>query len=289
METASLQDVREGFAELDSVRLHYVEAGNGPLVLLLHGFPDFWYGWRYQIPALARAGYHVVAPDMRGYNLSDKPPGWRSYDGDKLAGDIAGLVSHFGAERARIVGHDWGAAVTYLTAMRHPEVVERAAILNVPHPERLLRGLRDPRQMLRSWYMFVFQLPWLPENVSRLRGFAAWRRLLRSDVPEAFSDDDLNRYVEAWSQPGALEGMINYYRAALRRSPGAALDRMSRIEAQVLVIWGERDPALRPELAEPDPKWVPNVRVERLPEAPHWVQLAAPERVNELLLDFLTS
>jgi pimeloyl-ACP methyl ester carboxylesterase len=289
LETASLQDVREGYAQVNSVRLHYVEAGSGPLLLLLHGFPEFWYSWRYQIPALAKAGYHVVAPDMRGYNLSDKPPGWRSYDGDNLAGDIAGLVGHFGAERAHVVGHDWGAAVTYLTAMRHPDVVDRIAILNVPHPERMLAGLRQPRQMLRSWYMFFFQIPWLPENVSRLRDFAAWRRLLQRDAPAAFTDADLDRYAEAWSQPGAVESMINYYRAALRQSPRAALERLRKIEAPVLVIWGEQDRAVGAELAEPDPKWVPNARVERIPEASHWVQLDAPERVNELLVDFLRS
>jgi epoxide hydrolase 4 len=287
VETATLKDVREGFAEVNSIRLHYVEAGSGPLVLLLHGFPEFWYSWRFQIPSLAQAGFHVVAPDMRGYNLSDKPPGWRSYDGDHLADDIAGLIRHFGADRAQIVGHDWGAAVTYLTAMQHPELVERAAILNVPHPERLLAGLRRPRQMLRSWYMFFFQLPWLPETLSGRRDFAAWRHLLRSESPSAFSEADLDRYVEAWSQPGAVTSMINYYRAALRRSPRRTLERLSTIEAPVLVIWGERDRALGPELAEPDPKWVPNVRVERLPEASHWVQLDAPERVNELLLGFL--
>ncbi|MFN2616084.1 MAG: alpha/beta fold hydrolase [Thermoleophilaceae bacterium] len=287
METASLQDVQEGFAEVNSVRLHYVEAGSGPLLLLLHGFPEFWYSWRHQIPALAEAGFHVVAPDMRGYNLSDKPQGWRSYDGDQLAGDTAGLVRHFGAERAHVVGHDWGAAVTYLTAMRHPEAVERVGILNVPHPERMLAGLRRPRQMLRSWYMFFFQLPWLPETVSRRRDFAAWRALLRRDAPQAFSEADLDRYAEAWAQPGAVESMINYYRAALRQSPRAAQSRMRPIESPVLVIWGEQDRALGSDLAEPDPRWVPNARVERIAEASHWVQLDAPERVNQLLLDFL--
>ena len=286
-ETATLQDVREGFAEVNSVRLHYVEAGSGPLLLLLHGFPDFWYSWRYQIPVLARAGFHVVAPDMRGYNLSDKPRGWRSYAADHLAGDIAGLIAHFGAERAHVVGHDWGAAVTYMTAMQHPQLVDRVGILNVPHPRRMLEGLRRPRQLLRSWYMFFFQIPWLPETLAPRGDFGLWRRVLKADAPAAFSDADLDRYVEAWSQPGAVESMLNYYRAALRQSPRRALDRMSVIEAPLLVIWGEQDRALGSELAEPDPKWVPKARVERLPEASHWVQLDAPERVNELLVDFL--
>jgi pimeloyl-ACP methyl ester carboxylesterase len=274
------------------IRLHYVEAGEGPLVVLLHGFPEFWYSWRHQIPALARAGYHVVAPDMRGYNLSDKPQGWRAYDTGLLADDIAGLVRSFGTrtgtseQSAYVVGHDWGAAVAYAVAMGHPEVVRRLAILNVPHPTRMLEGFRTLKQLRKSWYMFFFQVPRLPEHLIARDDFSFAKRSLRADSKDAFSDEDLERYVEAWSQPGALTGMINYYRAALRRSPGKALARMKPIEAQTLVIWGMRDRHLGSELAEPASEWVPNVRVERIPDATHWVQHDAPERVNELLLDF---
>jgi pimeloyl-ACP methyl ester carboxylesterase len=281
------------------IRLHYVEAGEGPLVVLLHGFPEFWYAWRHQIPALARAGYHVVAPDMRGYNLSDKPQGWRSYEAGLLADDVAGLIRSFGTrtgtphrggqageQSAYVVGHDWGAAVAYAVAMGHPEVVRRLAILNVPHPTRMLEGLRTLKQLRKSWYMFFFQIPRLPEHLIARDDFSFAKRSLRADSKDAFSDEDLERYVEAWSQPGALTGMINYYRAALRRSPGKALAQMKPIEAQTLVIWGMRDRHLGSELAEPAPEWVPNVRVERIPEATHWVQHDAPERVNELLLSF---
>ena len=271
----------------DGVRLHYVEAGEGPLVVLLHGFPAFWYSWRHQIPALAQAGFHVVAPDMRGYNLSDKPSGWRAYETDRLAGDIDGLIRHFGVERAHLVGHDWGAAVAYSVAMLHPEVVERLAILNVPHPARMLAGLRTVRQLRKSWYMFFFQLPSLPERLMAKDNFSFAKRSLRADAPNAFSDEDLERYVESWSQPGALTGMINYYRAALRHSPRTVLANMRPIPASTLVIWGERDSYLGSELAEPESRWVPNVRVERLPESAHWVQLDAPDRVNELLVGFL--
>jgi pimeloyl-ACP methyl ester carboxylesterase len=268
------------------IRLHYVEAGEGPLVVLLHGFPEFWYSWRNQILPLARAGYHVVAPDMRGYDLSDKPVGWREYDGDRLAHDIAGLIRNFGDERAYLVGHDWGAAVAYMTAMRHPELLHKLAILNVPHPERMLAGFRTLRQLRKSWYMFFFQIPGLPEKMFSRDDFSFAKRSLRADSPGSFSDADLERYVQAWSQPGALTGMINYYRAALRRSPRAALEQLVPIQTETLVIWGMRDQHLGSELAEPLPKWVPNVRVERLPEATHWVQHDAPERVNELLLEF---
>jgi epoxide hydrolase 4 len=269
------------------VRLHYVEAGEGPLVVLLHGFPEFWYSWRRQIPALAQAGFHVVAPDMRGYDLSDKPQSWRAYDTGLLADDIAGLIRSFGEQSAYVVGHDWGAAVAYAVAMGHPEVVRRLAILNVPHPARMLEGFRTLKQLRKSWYMFFFQIPKLPEYLIAREDFSFGKRSLRADSKEAFSDEDLKRYVEAWSQPGALTGMINYYRAALRRSPGKALAQMKPIEAQTLVIWGMLDRHLGSELAEPAPEWVPNVRMERIPEATHWVQHDAPERVNELLVEFL--
>ena len=268
------------------IRLHYVEAGEGPLVVLLHGFPEFWYSWRNQIPALAKAGFHVVAPDMRGYNLSDKPVGWRQYKADRLAQDIAGLIRHFGVERAYLAGHDWGAAVAYMTAMRHPELIEKLAILNVPHTERMLSGFRTLRQLRKSWYMFFFQLPWLPEKLAELDNFSFGKRSLRSDSPNSFSDADLERYVQAWSQPGALSGAINYYRAALRQTPRASLAQLVPIQMPTMVIWGMRDRHLGSELAEPLPQWVPNLRMERIPEATHWVQHDAPERVNALLTEF---
>jgi epoxide hydrolase 4 len=269
------------------MRLHYVEAGQGPLVVLLHGFPEFWYSWRHQIAPLAQAGYHVVAPDMRGYGLSDKPQGWRSYETGLLADDIAGLVRSFGEQSAAVVGHDWGAAVAYTVAMRHPEMVRRLAILNAPHPTRMLEGFRTLKQLRKSWYMFFFQIPRLPERLIARDDYSFAKRSLRADSKDAFTDEDLERYVEAWSQPGALTGMINYYRAALRRSPGKTLALMKPIETATLVIWGMRDRHIGSELAEPAREWVPDVRVERIPEATHWVQHDAAERVNELLIDFL--
>lgn len=287
MSTVEAQ-VRHGQADVGGgVRLHYVEAGEGPLVLLLHGFPEFWYSWRHQIGPLAEAGFHVVAPDMRGYNLSSKPAGWRSYDTPLLAGDIAGLAKSFGVERAHVVGHDWGAAVAYATAMYHPEVVERLVILNVPHMERMLAGFRTLRQLRKSWYMFFFQIPALPEWLMARDDFSFMKRSLRADSKAAFTDEDLERYVQAWAQPGALSGMINYYRAALRRNPRGVLSSLRPIDAQTMVIWGRRDRHLGSELAEPSRKWVPNVRMEWIPEATHWVQHDAPARVNELLIGFL--
>jgi epoxide hydrolase 4 len=281
--------VEEGYADLGEVRLHYVEAGEGPLVVLLHGFPEFWFSWRFQIPALVAAGFRVVAPDMRGYNLSSRPRGARAYDTDRLAADVRDLIRERGAERAFVAGHDWGAGAAWIAAMNHPEVVERLAILNVPHPRRMLQGLRTPRQLAKSWYMLFFQLPWLPELSARAGGWWGFRRAFEEARPGAFTPSDIERYVEAWSQPGGPTGMINFYRAALRQTPRSAEGRIRPVHAPTLVIWGQRDRYLSAELAEPERADVPNLeRVVLLPEASHWVHLDEPERVSELLIEFFS-
>ena len=293
MSVAALEgtDLRHGYADLGEVRLHYVEAGEGPLVVLMHGFPEFWFSWRFQIPALVAAGFRVVAPDMRGYNLSSRPPEVAAYDTDRLAADVRDLIRERGAERALIAGHDWGAAVAWITAMNHPEVVERLAILNVPHPRRMLQGLRRPRQLAKSWYMFAFQVPWLPERAARARRWWGWRQLFEREAkPGAYTPQDIERYVEAWSQPGAPRGMLNYYRSALRQTPRRAEARIRPTQAPTLVIWGEGDRHLGAELAEPDPEDVPNLeRIVRLPDASHWVHQDEPERVSELLVEFFSA
>jgi epoxide hydrolase 4 len=281
--------VEHRYADLGDVRLHYVEAGEGPLVVLLHGFPQFWYMWRFQIPALAEAGFRVVAPDLRGYNLSEKPRGVRSYRVELLARDVERLILACGEESAVIVGHDWGAAVAWVTAMMHPGRVKQLGILNVPHPERFARGLLRPAQLLRSSYMFFFQVPRLPENALAARDFASLRYALRNEPvrPRAFTYEDIELYVEALARPGALTAALNYYRALFRRNPLKARTLLRRIEEPVMVIWGERDRYLGKELAEPDPSWVPNLRVERLPDASHFVAEDRPDEVNFLLLEFL--
>ncbi len=284
------------YADLGDVRLHYVEAGSGPLVVLLHGFPEFWYSWRHQLPALAAAGFHAVAPDMRGFNWSDKPPGVHSYRVEVLARDVERLIRACGATHAAVVGHDWGAIVAWWFAMLYPERLTRLAILNVPHPAYTLEpglmraaGVPPRRQLRRSWYVFFFQLPWLPELALSAGNFALVRRTLRRDPVHrgAFTEEDIERYVEALAQPGALTAAVNYYRALLRRNPLGVRARLRRIEVPVLVIWGEQDRYLEAGLARPPRRWVSNARVERLPDASHWVQLDRPERVNALLLDFL--
>ena len=221
---------------------------------------------------------------MRGYNLSGKPQGISAYGTRLLVEDIANLIRACGEDRAFIVGHDWGAGVAWAFAMMHPEMTIRLAVLNGPHPERLLAGFKNPEQLLRSWYMFFFQLPWLPEAVSRLGGFARWLKTLRDEplVKDAFTPADLAVYAESFAQPGAVTAMINYYRAAFRPSLAPPL---ARIETDTLVIWGEQDQYFGRELAQPDPKLVPNARVVYLPDASHWLLHERPEKVNALLLE----
>jgi pimeloyl-ACP methyl ester carboxylesterase len=282
-----LRELREGYAEVGDQRLHYVEAGDGPLLVLLHGFPEFWYGWRQQIKPLAAAGFRVVAPDMRGYNLSSKPDGAAAYCTDQLTADIRDLIHERGAESALLVGHDWGGSVAWATAMQHPEVVDRLAILNAAHPRKLSQGLHHPGQLRRSWYFFFFDLPDLPESVARADHWRFLRHFLRDARPGSFTQEDMERYIDAWSQPGAASGMINYYRNSVRQSPKRAEAEIRPIQARTLVIWGERDRYLDPELAEPDHDDVPNLdHVERLPDASHWVHHDEPERVTQLLTGF---
>ena len=277
--------LREGYAQVgDDVTLHYVEAGEGSLVLLLHGFPAFWYSWREQIAPLANAGFRVVAPDLRGYNLSSKPGEFTDYTADKPAADIRGLIHALGSESATVIGHDWGGSVAWTLAMNNPEVVDRLVILNAAHPRKLNEGLKNPRQLLRSWYFFYFQFPGSPERRAARDNWKFFKGFLR-DAQPAYTLQELDQYTAAWSQPGAAKGMIDYYRAAVRLG---SKQKVLPISAPTLVIWGQGDRYLGADLAEPHKEDVPNlVRVERLPNASHWVHHDEAERVNELLIDFL--
>jgi pimeloyl-ACP methyl ester carboxylesterase len=279
-------DLREGYAEIGDVRLHYMEAGEGPLIVLLHGFPEFWYGWRLQIEPLAAAGFRVVAPDMRGYNLSTCPDDVDAYTSDKLAADIRGLIQERGAESAMLVGHDWGGTAAWATAMIHPEVVDRLAILNAAHPRKLSQGLHHPDQLRRSWYFFFFALPGLPESVVQANRWHFFRHFLGEAHP-AYAPEEIDRYVEAWSQPGAATGMINYYRSSVRQNQKAAVEALRPVDAPTLIIWGQDDQYLGPDLAEPDHDDVPNLdRVVRLPDASHWAHHDQAQSVNQLLINF---
>lgn len=282
---SGLRPVRHRVGE---VTLHAVEAGpeDGPLVVLLHGFPEFWWGWRRQIGPLAEAGFRVVAPDQRGYHLSDKPTGIGAYHLDRLAGDVAGLVASCGRDRAHLVGHDWGGLVAWWTAARHPEWVKRLAILNAPHPAVVGPYMRrNPSQVLRSAYIGFFQLPLLPEAILRSGDFAALRSGLRgSSRPGTFRDGDLDRYARAGAEPGALTAMLNWYRALLRFRPDGT---DASIAAPTLVLWGRRDRFLEEGLAEASLAFCDSGRLTILPGATHWIHLEEADAVNAALIGFL--
>ena len=271
--------------EVNGVRLHCVVEGKGPLVLLLHGFPETSRAWRKQIPALAER-FRVVAPDLRGYGGSDKPRGIAAYRTSVVADDIVGLIHAFDAERAHVVGHDWGGGVAWTLATVHPEVVDRLAVLNCPHPAVMQRALRSNWvQIRKSWYIFAFQLPWLPEWAFRRDGAKALKDALRRSTkrPDTFSEADLDAYARAFSAPGAATAAINYYRAAARSRvpPG-------KIKAPTLLIWGVDDIALGIELTRGmDGLFEHEPRIEYVPDSSHWVMEERPEVVNRLLLEFL--
>jgi pimeloyl-ACP methyl ester carboxylesterase len=293
---------RHETARVNGVDLHYVTVppdpdavdhptGAAPLVVLLHGFPSFWYAWRHQLDPLAAAGYRVVAPDLRGYNRSSSPSGVDSYRPSTLAADIRGLIEHRGAPQATVVGHDWGGLVAWETAIREPDVVGRLATLNAPHPAVYRRSLtRSPAQLLRSWYVFPFQLPWLPERLLGAGEFTLLEQgLTEAAGPGTFTEDELERYRAAMARTDSLTGPLNYYRAMAQTTveqgvrsllPGDD-GRDPTVEAPTLVLWGEQDPVLGAELLGGLDRWVPDLRVRRLPEAGHWVHLDAPGRVTD--------
>ncbi len=279
------------FAKVNGIKLHYAIAGSGKkLVILLHGFPEFWYSWRHQIPVLAEK-YTVVAPDMRGYNLSDRPTKKSDYTVDNLVGDVVGLIQHFGREKAAVIGHDWGAGVAWAVAMRHPEMLWKLGALQVP-PVPIWRRNQTLRQTLASWYMFFFQLPLLPEMLFRVGnyGFMAWQ-LKRSTVkPGVFTDKEIARYINTWKQPGAPTAMINYYRANFARRFIAKPVMPKKINVPTLFIYGEKDLAVMPATV----KGVGDIiaaeyREHRIPNSGHWVQQEAADEVTNVIRDFLAS
>lgn len=276
-------------AEVNGVTLHCVEAGprDGPLVILLHGFPEFWWGWRYQIGPLADAGFRVLVPDQRGYNLSDKPDGRRAYDLDILAKDVVALAGSLGRERFSVVGHDWGGLVAWWTASRHPDRIEKLVVLNAPHPAVAGTYMRShPSQMLRSLYVGFFQIPRLPEALLSASGHRSLKdAIVRTSRPGTFSDEDVAQYEKAWSQPGALTTMLNWYRAL----PFRPAMKDPAVRAPTLVIWGTRDRFLEKGLAEASLALCTSGSVRWIESATHWVQHEEPDAVNAAMVEFLKS
>ena len=286
--------IRHGYAQVGRVRLHYAERGSGErLVLLLHGFPECWYSWRHQLMALGDR-YRVVAPDLRGYNLSDKPARVEDYRMDLLVDDVLGLVRHFGASEAAIIGHDWGAAVAWAAALKHPEYVWKLVAMQVP-PPAAWRANMTLRQALRSWYMLFFQLPRVPEWLMSANDFASVERTFQKTVVRrgAFTDTDIAIYKKALREPGALTGAINYYRAnfaSLLRgeSDGERKMENTRVRVPTLFIYGERDFAIVPETVRNVGDYVAApYRELRIAASNHWVQNEAVVEVNAALAKFL--
>ena len=268
--------------------LHVAVAGQGPPVVLLHGFPEDWRSWRHQLPALVEAGFSVWAPDLRGYNRSGRPTTREAYHLSHLVVDVAAVIGATGHDRAHLVGHDWGGVVAWTLAGHLPQLVDRLVILNAPHMEIFLRRVRRGPQMLRSSYVLFFQPPRLPELVLSAGNFASLRLAFRamSVRPDAFTPEEIDGYVASLAAPGALTAALDYYRANMG-TDGMTVARTARIEAETLVIWGERDPALGLELLDGLEEVAPRVRIRRLPHAGHWVQREEPVAVNRLLAEFL--
>ena len=273
----------------NGVNLHVVQAGppDGQLVILLHGFPEFWYGWRKQIDFLAGQGYRVWVPDQRGYNISDKPNGIAAYKLNELAKDVVGLIDAAGRETALLVGHDWGAGVAWWTACSYPERLSKLVILNVPHLRVFRKTVTtDWTQMKKSWYMGYFQIPFLPEALFERMLPQMARGIQESARPGAFTDEDMLEYQKAWAQPGALRSMINWYRAAVQQMPTPEPDPI--VKVPTLILWGKKDFALNAEMAQASLEYCKDGRLIYFENASHWLQHDEPEQVNAALKTFFS-
>jgi len=275
----------------NGIRLHVAQTGSryGSLVIMLHGFPEFWYGWRFQLQPLAEAGFRVWAPDQRGYNLSDKPEGISAYRLDELAEDVLGMINAAGVDRCYLVGHDWGAAVAWWVALRYPERLHKLAILNVPHPAVMMKTIFTSfAQLRRSWYMFFFQVPYFPEAILRSNDWGpVVKMLLQTSQPGSFTPQDLDLYRQAWWRTGAFAAMLNWYRAALQLPPDMGGDL--RIRVPTLMLWGANDAALGREMAEPSLNLCEQGKLVFFENSSHWVHLDEAESVNRHLLEFFSA
>jgi epoxide hydrolase 4 len=289
--------IRTRFVEANGQRFELAECGNGDkLAILLHGFPELNFSWRHQIPLLAQKGYRVWAPNMRGYGASSKPEGIDAYTVDVLVEDVGALIDVAKAEspaaEVMLVAHDWGAVVAWNFAIRRVRAIDRLVIMNVPHPMCAMREIRKWRQLKKSWYIFFFQLPWLPEKLLLAGDARAVRQAFTGSAANQgnFPRADLDIYATAAQRPGAITAMLNYYRALMKyRGANATKLGNGMVDTPTLVIWGENDLALDIHLLDGMEEWVPNLTLHRLPGISHWVQQDAPEEVNRLLGDWLTA
>lgn len=284
-----METIEHTFIETNGIKLHVVQAGpkEGEVVLLLHGFPEFWYGWEKQISALASQGYRVWVPDQRGYNLSDKPKKIRDYQMKDLAADIAGLIKASGKEKVYLVGHDWGGIVAWRVAREYPDLLHKLIILNAPHEQAMAKQiLQHPLQILKSSYIGFFQLRGVPERLFSVSDWEpAIKALKATSQKGTFSEEDLQRYRSAWSQPRAMRSMINWYRALVRYPSRQKVP--ARVKVPTFVIWGAKDQFLGQELASKSLEYCDNGRGRLIGEATHWIQHEKAEQVNEWMIDFI--
>jgi epoxide hydrolase 4 len=285
----SRKSLEHHFIQTNGVNLHYVSQGEGKLMLMLHGFPEFWYSWRHQIPEFAQ-DYHVVALDLRGYNDSDKPQGLQAYQISELVKDIKGAIAGLGYQDCILVGHDWGGMIAWHFAYTYPEMVEKLIVLNIPHPAKFLTGIKSPQQLLKSWYIFLFQIPWIPELLLQLNNYQAIANTFSNMAIDktAFTQADLNAYQEAAAKPGALTAMLNYYRSNFLSLFTIKQPKWNDLNISTLTIWGENDAALGKELTYGTEAYVPNWQIKYIPNCSHWIQQEQPILVNSYIREFLT-
>lgn len=278
------------FVEANGFRFAVDETGEGDhLALCLHGFPESRFSWRYQAPTLAAMGYRVWAPDLRGYGETEpKPKAVADYRLARLREDVAALIDASGARKVTLIGHDWGAGLAWSFASQRTRPLERLVIMNVPHPAVMTAQLgRSWSQLKKSWYMFFFQIPGLPEWGATARDAQAVRRAFHGMALDKsnFGDEVLDRYARDAQRPGAMRGMINWYRAAFRYPDMRG--EWPVIETPTLIVWGEEDTALGVELLDGTEAYVRDLTIRRLPGVSHWVQQEAPDQVNAILRAWL--
>ena len=278
----------EDYIIANGINLHYVTQGEGPLILMLHGFPEFWYSWRHQIPEFAH-DYKVVALDLRGYNESDKPKKLEEYKMEELVEDVKEVIQGLGYESCILVGHDWGGAIAWNFAYTYPDLVDKLIVMNMPHPAKFMEGIKTPQQLLRSWYVFLFQLPWLPEMLFHWNDYKVIDSLFLETAIDktAFSPTDLEAYKDAAAQRGALTAMFNYYRNVVSELFSDKQRKWDVLNIPTLMIWGENDHALGKELTDGTEKYVNNLQIKYIPQCSHWVQQEQPLLVNQYMHEFL--
>jgi pimeloyl-ACP methyl ester carboxylesterase len=274
---------------VNGIQLHVAEAGNAEamVIIFLHGFPEFWYGWRNQINYFVEKGYRVVVPDQRGYNLSSKPPKIKDYRMELLTKDISGLVKAIGADKVFLVGHDWGGAVAWAFAQTYPQLLSKLIIINVPHPKVMLQTLkRSWKQKFKSMYIGFFQFPWLPEKLLHWKeNKSLVDALVNTSLPGTFSEADVAKYKEAWQQSGSLRSMINWYRAV--RYGNIARVSSQKIPTPTLIIWGENDQFLIEQMAHDSLQYCENGQLHIIKDATHWVHHEKSGEVNKLISEFI--